>query len=88
MHPHQQAVEHAALHLANAGKHAANDFISDPLCPRTQDGRPLRRNKRRWKIERLFPWLGNFRRLVVRYERYALTYLSFVQLGGILILLR
>jgi transposase len=56
--------------------------------PKTQGGRPLRRYKRRWKIERLFAWLGNFRRLVVRYERYALTYLGFVQLGCILILLR
>jgi hypothetical protein len=26
--------------------------------PKTQDGRPLRRYKRRWKIERLFAWLG------------------------------
>jgi transposase len=34
-----------------------------------QDGRKLRRYKRRWKVERLFAWLGNFRRLVVRYER-------------------
>ena len=34
----------------------------------TQDGRPLRRYKRRWKVERLFAWLQNFRRLVVRYE--------------------
>jgi transposase len=56
--------------------------------PKTQDGRPLRRYKRWWKIERLFAWLGNFRRLVVRYERSALNYLGFVQLGCILILLR
>jgi transposase len=56
--------------------------------PRTQAGRPLRRYKRRWKIERLFAWLGNFRRLVVRYDRSALNFLGFVQLGCILILLR
>jgi transposase len=56
--------------------------------PRTQDGRPLRRYRRRWKVERLFAWLGNFRRLVVRYERHALNYLGFVHLGCILILLR
>ena len=55
---------------------------------KTQDGRPLRRYRRRWKIERLFAWLGNFRRLVVRYERQALNYLGFVQLGCILILPR
>lgn len=56
--------------------------------PTTQDGRPLRRYRRRWKIERLWAWLGNFRRLVVRYERHALNYLGFVHLGCILILLR
>ena len=35
---------------------------------KTQDGRPLRRYRRRWKVERLFAWLHNFRRLVARYE--------------------
>ena len=56
--------------------------------PKTQDGRKLRRYKRRWKVERLFPWLGNFRRLVVRYERKAENFLGFVCLGCIVILLR
>jgi transposase len=56
--------------------------------PKTQDGRPLRRCRRRWKVERLFAWLGNFRRLVVRYERHALNYLGFVHWGCVLILLR
>ena len=55
---------------------------------KTQDGRRLRGYKRRWKIERLFAWLHNFRRIVVRYEYYAENYLGFVQLGCILILLR
>jgi len=36
---------------------------------KTQDGRPLRRYRHRWKVERLFAWLQNFRRLVTRYER-------------------
>jgi transposase len=31
--------------------------------PKTQDGRKLKCYKRRWKIERLLAWLGNFRRL-------------------------
>ena len=43
---------------------------------------------RRWKVGRLFAWLGTFRRLVVRYERRALNYLGFVHLGCIRILLR
>ena len=55
---------------------------------KTQDGRKLRRYKRRWKIERLFAWLSNFRRLVVRYERRVDNYLGFVKLGCIVILLR
>ena len=56
--------------------------------PPTQDGRSLRRYKRRWKVERLFAWLGNFRRLVVRYEYHAANYLGFVQLACLVILLR
>ena len=54
----------------------------------TQDGRVLRRYRRRWKIERLFAWLQNFRRLVVRYEYHSENFLSFVHLGCIVILLR
>ncbi|MDQ3710663.1 MAG: IS5 family transposase [Acidobacteriota bacterium] len=55
---------------------------------RTQDGRKLRRYKRRWKIERLFAWLQNFRRIVVRYEYHSDNYLGFVHLACIVILLR
>ena len=40
----------------------------------TQDRRRLKRYRRRWKIERLFAWLQNFRRLVVRYERQLKTF--------------
>ena len=54
----------------------------------TQDGRPLRRYKRRWKVERLFAWLQNFRRLVVRYEYHLQNFLAMLQLGCIVILLR
>ena len=54
----------------------------------TQDGRSLRRYKRRWKVERLFAWLHNFRRLVVRYERHAVNFLGFIHLGCLMILLR
>jgi transposase len=55
---------------------------------RTQDGRKLRRYRRRWKVERMFAWLQNFRRLVVRYEYHAENFLAFVQLGCSIILLR
>jgi transposase len=56
--------------------------------PKTQDGRLLRRYRRRWKVERLFAWLQNFRRLVVRYEYHFENFLALVQLGCIVILLR
>jgi transposase len=55
---------------------------------RTQDGRPLRRYRRRWKVERLFAWLQNFRRIVVRYERFAENFLGMLHLACCLILLR
>lgn len=71
-----QGIEMIAPHRRNRRK------------PRTQDGRKLRRYKRRWKVERLFAWMGNFRRLPVRYERHLANYLGFVQLACIIILLR
>jgi transposase len=54
----------------------------------SQDGRPLRRYVRRWKVERLFAWLFNFRRLVVRYEYHAENFQGFVHLAAAIILLR
>ena len=53
-----------------------------------QDGRRLRRYRRRWKVERLFAWLMRFRRVVTRYERKAANFLGIVQLGCAAILLR
>jgi transposase len=53
-----------------------------------QDGRELRRYKRRWKVERTFAWLQNFRRLVTRYERKSTMFLAFVHVACALITLR
>lgn len=39
---------------------------SDRVESPSHDGRALRRYRRRWKIERLFAWLQNFRRILVR----------------------
>ena len=55
---------------------------------KTQDGRSLRRYRRRCKVERLFAWLHNFRRLVNRWEYDVMNFFGFVQLGCIVILLR
>ncbi|MGQ0613337.1 MAG: transposase [Planctomycetaceae bacterium] len=57
-------------------------------APRLQDGRPLRRYRKRWKIERTFAWLGNFRRLVVRWDRDLTIYSGFFHLARALIALR
>lgn len=54
--------------------------------PRLQDGRKLRRYKRRWKVERLFAWLGKWRRLVVRWDHNPNIYRAFVLVAFIMIL--
>jgi transposase len=54
----------------------------------TQDGRALRRYKRRWAVERLFAWLQWFRRLVTRYEYHSENFLGMVRLGCMKIMLR
>jgi transposase len=72
----QQGVQLIAPHKHNRSK------------PRTQDGRELRRYCRRWKIERLFAWLHNFRRLVIRWEYHEANFLGMLQLGCALILMR
>src|ERR671916_548531 len=53
-----------------------------------QDGRKLRRYRRRGSVERTFAWLGHFRRLVVRYERLITTYAGFFHLACALLTLR
>jgi len=54
----------------------------------TQDGRPLRRYRRRWRVERLFAWLHHFRRLVIRWEHRVENFFGMVRLGCMQILLR
>ena len=56
--------------------------------PKRQDGRTLRRYKNRWKVERLFAWLNNFRKTVVRGEYHLENFEAFIQLAFDVILLR
>src|SRR2546425_540018 len=56
--------------------------------PATQDGRALRRFQRRWIVERTNAWLGNFRRLVVRYDRSLTIYRAFFHIACFMIVLR
>jgi transposase len=68
----------------------------EPIIPRRknnmaathQDGRKLRRYKRRWIIERTNSWLQNFRRLVVRYEHSVKNFEALVHMACALITLK
>ena len=76
-------------------QHLAKTYDIELIAPHrshrrstTQDGRPLRRTRRRWKIERLFAWLHNFRRVVTRWERDPNNFLGMIHLASAIILLR
>ncbi len=72
----EQGIELIAPHKSNRRKKA------------TQDGRKLRRYKRRWKVERFFAWLFNYRRCVVRYEHKEQNFKAVVLMASIMILLK
>jgi hypothetical protein len=48
-------------------------YRSNSRHRRYEDGRKLRRYKRRWIIERTNAWLGQFRPLLVRHENLLAT---------------
>ena len=55
---------------------------------RYEDGRKLRRYKRRWIVERTNAWFGQFRRLLLRHEHLLATYRAFFYLACLWITLR
>ena len=55
---------------------------------KTQDGRYLRRYKRRWTVERTISWFQNFRRLCIRWEKSSTLFQGFLHLGCSIILLK
>lgn len=72
----------------------AEDYDIELIAPnrrkrsKTQDGRKLRRYRRRWRVERLFAWMHHFRRLVTRWEYHIDNFLGFVRLACLHLLLR
>ncbi len=52
-----------------------------------EDGRKLRRYKRRYKVERTNAWPKNFRRVTVRWDRSLSAYMGFVHIACICITL-
>ena len=55
---------------------------------KTQDGRPLRRYKRRWTVERTIGWFQNLRRLCIRWEKSTPLFCGFLHLGCTFLLLK
>ena len=74
--------------LKNDGVEMISPHRKNRVMQKTQDGRKLRRYKRRWIVERFWSWLHWQRRLVVRWEYYPTNFLGFVQLASICILLK
>jgi transposase len=74
--------------LASRGIELITPHRGNRSKPATQDGRALRRYRRRWKVERTLAWLGNFRRLVVRYDRSITIYEAFFHIACFMIVLR
>jgi transposase len=61
----EQGIELIAPHRSNRKKQN-----------KTQDGRALRRYKRRWTVERTIAWIQHYRRLCIRWEKsMAMTHL-------------
>src|SRR6266481_3110836 len=74
--------------LARRGIELIAPHRSNRKKPATQDGRALRRYPRRWIVERTNAWLGNFRRLVVRYDHSLTIYRAFFHIACFMIVLR
>jgi len=55
--------------------------------PKLQDGRKLRRYRRRWKVERTNAWLQNFRRVLTRFDYKIQMYQGFVNLACIMLVI-
>ena len=71
-----QAIEQITPHKRNRVK------------KKLQDGRALRRYKRRWKVERTIAWLGNFRRIATRFEHSIKRYTTLINITCTIITMR
>ena len=76
------------LRLKARGLDLISPHRSNRVKPPMQDGRKLRRYRRRWKIERTISWIQDFRRLVVRYDHKITMFNAYVQLACSMIALR
>jgi transposase len=85
-----RAYDSAALRkaLAQRGIEQITPHKQNRVQAPLQDGRALRRYRKRWKVERAIAWLGNYRRLVVRWDCSPEIYRAFVHIACFIIVLR
>lgn len=81
-------VDALRLRLKKRGVELMCTHQSNRKRPVLQDGRSLRLYRRRRTIERIVAWLGNFRRLVVRYEGKSKMFLPVLKVACLMITLR
>lgn len=72
-----------ALGIEMIAPHRANRKTKN----KTQDGRALRRYKRRWTVERTIGWLQHYRRLCIRWERKQKNFQGYLHLACTLLLI-
>lgn len=73
--------------LAKQGITLVSPHRKNRTRPKTQDGRHLRRYKRRWKVEQFFAHLHNYRKITNCYEKYAHVFFGFVQFASLILLI-
>jgi transposase len=73
--------------LWNRGIELISPYRSNNKNRVFEDGRKLRRYKRRYIIERTNSWLKNFRRVTTRWDRSLTAYTGFVRIACICITL-
>jgi transposase len=71
--------------LAESGFRLLAPHRKNRKKPSRNDGRRMRRYKRRYVVERTFGWRHSYRRLLVRHEFYSFIYDGFVHLACALI---
>ena len=72
--------------LADQGLELVSPHRRNRVRPSRNDGRVLRRYRRRYVVERTCAWLHCFRRLANRWEYYTFMYEGFLRLACILLL--
>jgi IS5 family transposase len=67
--------------LAAAGFRLLAPHRKSRVAPSRNDGRRMRRQGRRWVVERTNAWVHSFRRVMVRHEWYPHLHLGFAHLA-------